>query len=55
MILEREERGGGRDRERIDGRETLLGCLPYAPDQGMNLHLGSNLQPFGVQDFAPTS
>ena len=42
-------------------RETSIGCLLYAPDQGSNLHLDmcpdgeSNSQLFGVWDNAPTN
>ena len=68
MILEREEekeREIEREREKERERETCernIDWLPCThPNQGSNPNLGmcpdweSNLQPFSVQDYAPTN
>ena len=54
LFLDREEREGvsvggwGRGRERGE-RETLIGCLPYTPQTGIEPTT------FGVLDDAPTN
>ena len=46
------ERRRERERERnidVGERETLIGCLPHVPNQGLNP------QPFGVQGDPPAN
>ena len=57
MLIDFREKGGEREKERNMG----VGCLPYMPQPGIQpetlvgaLSGESNLQPFGVQDNAPT-